>query len=158
MATDKWYVEGALNEVVRAIQDGSSLSITGLEDGYKRRYYDDFKGHWDKDSDQEPDPNHHWPYARNRILKLAEMVGSLATTLTIYKAFQESIPIPRTVDPSSAYMAGYLVKVLCPNQGVWCMKYNYMKTGKQDLDLEALAKHFQESLEEIYKYTNPDNS
>jgi len=154
MPSNKWDVEGALNEVVRAIQDGSSLSITGLEDGYKKRYRQDFKKHWEDDSDQNPVSPHSWPRARNRILTLAEMVGSLATTLTIYKASQKSMPIPRTVDPSSAYMAGYLVKVLCPVEGIWCMGYYYVEP--EDKNLDAVANCFGESLGQVGKYKTPD--
>ena len=115
-----WEVEDALAEVVRAIQDGSSLSITGLEDGYKRRYRRDFQEQWNKD--------YSWPDAREHILKLAEMVGSLATTLCIYQAVEKGEPIPRTVDPFSAYVAGYIVKSLC-GPGVWCMNYDYLEPG-----------------------------
>ena len=120
MPSDKWDVESALAEVVRAIQDGSSLSITGLEYGYKKRYEKDFKEHWKNDEDK-----YSWPNARMRILAAAEMVGSLATTLTIYRAFTTGTPIPRTVDAQDAYWAGHLVaKVVCPQAGQWCMYYD----------------------------------
>src|SRR3954451_20620076 len=101
MPTDKWYVEDALNEVVRAIKDGSLLSISGLEDGYKQRYRRDFQEHWDND-------DYSWLDARNTILPLAELVGSLATTLSIYRAAKNG-KLPKAVDQISAYMAGYLV-------------------------------------------------
>ncbi len=144
MATDKWDVEGALAVVVRAIQDGSSLSITGLEDGYKRRLYKDFKYHWDNDSDP-----YSWPKAQDRVLKLAELVGSLATALTILKAVNKKMPIPRTVDPTSAYLAGLLVaKVICPD-GVWCMHYDdYNESAVRTLP-PKLVSALQECLKEI---------
>jgi len=60
-----------------------------------------------------------------RILTAAEMVGSLATALTIYRAFKTQTPIPRTVDPFDGYLAGHLVaNAVCPSAGQWCMHYD----------------------------------
>jgi len=135
MPTNKWDVEDALNEVVRAIQDGSALSIRGLEDGYKQRYYEDFYGHWYAD-------DYSWPDASSQILQLAKVVGHLATALTIYKAHGKG-EVAVAVDASSAYMAGYLVaKGLCP-PGVWCMKYYYMERNR---DPQEAIEYFQEFL------------
>jgi hypothetical protein len=150
MATNNWSVEDALDEVVRAIQDGSSLSITGLEDGYKRRYRRDFQEHWDKN-------DYSWPDARETILPLAEMVGSLATTLSIYRAVEKGTPVPRTVDQFSAYMAGYLVaKGLCP-PGVWCMYYYYMEpsSGVPTTNPDTSAIKFREFLLELGQILSP---
>jgi hypothetical protein len=136
MPSNDWDVPGALDEVVQEIQKGSSLSIKGVEKGYKQRYNKDFQDHWDADSSLNPVPGHYWPGARKRILPLARLVGRLATILT-YQASQSG-PIPTDVDTSSAYMAGYLVaKGLCP-PGVWCMSYYY--ESKQEPQQELLDK------------------
>jgi hypothetical protein len=148
MASNKWDVQGALYEVVRAIQDGSSLSITGLEDGYKRRFQPDFQTHWNLDDDAKPG-QHSWPLARERVLKLAEMVGSLATTLCIYRAWYKKEPIPRTVDQFSAYFAGHLVaNTVCPIEGAWCMSYDKYKENLQP-DFELSTSEFGSFLQEI---------
>jgi len=153
MASDKWDVNGALAAVVRAIQDGSSLSITGLEDGYKRRLNRDFADHWNDDDDK-----YSWPKAQERVLKLAELVGSLATALTIYKAIQKHTPIPQAVDPTSAYIAGSIVaKVVCPD-GVWCMHYDdYKELGAPTLPPE-FVKMFKECLKKVEKLLSLDQS
>jgi hypothetical protein len=155
MATNEWYVEDALNEVVRAIQDGSLLSITGLEDGYKQRYRRDFQDHWEKN-------DYSWLKARETILPLAELVGSLATMLSIYRAAKNGKP-PRTVDQYSAYMAGYLVAFgVGPTPcrpGVWCMHYYYLEPDPAPQpNLDQVAEDFGKTLGKIETYLRPDQS
>lgn len=143
MPSDKWDVESALAEVLRAIQDGSSLSITGLEYGYKKRYEKDFTEHWNNDGDKDS-----WPKARMRILAAAEMVGSLATTLTIFRAFTTVTPIPRTVDPFDGYLAGHLVaNSVCPIEGQWCMYYD--EYSDDSFAPAALYKTLPDHLKEV---------
>jgi hypothetical protein len=149
MVSVKWNVEDALNEVVEKIRWGSSLSIAGLEQGYKDRYYCDFKGHWDAD------PYDSWPGAKDRILKLARLVGHLATMLTKIRAIISGKPDPTTVEPYSAYMAGYIVaKVICPpgSPGVWCMGYYFMEDASDTAQLDSLAAEFGAVIKEAAKY------
>lgn len=106
MSHSDWTVDGALGEVIAAIQSGAqpleleSGTCTTLEALYRR----DFEARWNDGAD--------WTSERDDVLPLAKWVGVLATGLTLGRiassgSLPNSWPIP--VDESAAVAAAKLV-------------------------------------------------
>jgi hypothetical protein len=139
-------IGGALDEVLASIEDGSAFPLTedALE-ALRQRYQPDFEDNLRANVD--------WQKARTRVLPLARVVGSLASTLMVIKLDGENVPLPTFVDADSALLASDLVAEMsfCPPEeekrshpfGKFC---SLRAEAKQGPAADALFRFFNERL------------
>ena len=115
-------VEEALDEVIDGIQSGSPLSFNqDLRAQFRDLYQEDFE-------EQLVGRGVDFSLHKQRILRLARLIGSLAATLTMLQAIEGGEDIPAEVDADSALYAGFLVARLkvCPAtvpEGHFCTRF-----------------------------------
>lgn len=116
-------VEKALDEVVQKIVEGARPLGTDpkIQAMFRQKYRPDFEAHESS-----------WPEDRPKVLRLARVVGHLASFLTSAWASlnqAEEKPTPTEVDARCADLAGWLVsRTICPPPGATPFRGRHCKS------------------------------
>lgn len=106
VSTSTWTVSEAVNQVLLAIQQGSTLKLNVDASGPLHDWYTlGFQAQHDKGAD--------WDHDKAVILPLAHWVGLTATLFTAVRAVVTGSGAPAEVDPECALKAAYLISLEC---------------------------------------------
>ncbi len=151
-AATTWTVEGALEEVADAIDDGALILKldAATKDALKAEYRSDFQNEHAKNTD--------WNAEKGKILYLCNLIGSYATLCTVKP----------TANPLAILTGGYLdrecvllaaefmAKVICPRHkldfiftGKWCHKLRHLQPGRLGGELASAAADMAERDKQI---------
>lgn len=141
-AATTWTVEGALAEVVDAIDAGAvvlQLDPT-TKDELKAEYRSDFQNEHNKNTD--------WNAEKGKILYLCNLIGSYATLCTIKPSGNPlAILSGGFLDRECVLVAAeFMAKVICPRQkldfiitGKWCHRLRNLQPGRLGSELATAA-------------------
>lgn len=137
-----WTVDGALDEVVAAIEAGAFLLALdpSTKTALRARFHADF--------DREHKAGTDWPQEKRKVLRLANMVGAYAEACSITKSTNPASVLNKgKLNPTCVlWAAEFVAKFLCPSAssgpvvyGKWCRGFRRLKPSRLESKLVAAA-------------------